>query len=471
MTLDQIRDIEYSENELSQAAVELKDITSQYLHDFFKGRANSPTNTALHGVELQVSARQSSLDNVWAEVYGTVAFIEPPAGQTKASAETVHETLKQWVAQAFDLSNLAIYKQRLQAPSTQSDILIGVTTLSIDASIDASVNAPNQPWEPIPNPNQQNEEGAWSTAEFIMLGILLLFLCTAAFAIFVYYKVSSQNNKPPLYVDTSTMDGTFPRSPSAGIPHVSLQSSSHLPTNGSGGDPQIIPVGQQQGGRLYVKSTNPFEYLYGASFLHNERKSRGTVPQSPSNHIRPMLNNSEDELVQESPNHSAHGGISSWFQNTAASINSFLNKSEHSIQNQDHPFVYRDFPRHDGTPCLIYSHKEGDTPTSSAPISPASPPSVETISSPDKQSQFADDGSPTTAKKNHAALNKSNHSVDDFVQKLENLMRMKRRQFQQRQEMFLEKERRKAERRSRRNPAPSLEAQTGNVLTWWSECV
>mmetsp|Transcript_22324 Transcript_22324/g.37997 ORF Transcript_22324/g.37997 Transcript_22324/m.37997 type:complete len:367 (-) Transcript_22324:51-1151(-) len=242
-----------------------------------------------------------------------------------------------------------------------------------------------------------------------------------------------------------------------------MQVSSNPQSNGSGGDPDVIPVVDDNEQRRYVSPSNPFEMLYGASFLHQDyrkmmgggdKRSRSRQGAVSTSGIKPMLQIDEGEEEDENGVSSSHSerGVGAWLRSLTSKMD--CTKGEkNEVTNQDHPFVYRDFPRHDGTPCLMYKSNHDSNPSSSIISSLPSqmPP------------QFTYDADLLPSNDNfgssmHSLKSADSHtSIDNFVDTLEALMRMKHKQYQERakmeQERLERKRRRDAERAASRNTA------------------
>jgi hypothetical protein len=123
--------------------------------------------------------------------------------------------------------------------------------------------------------------------------------------------------------------------------------------------------------RRYVNPGSPFELLYGASFSHRDqakvarahgakkfkqpksmkvsgKKIRKKAPLQP---MVPITEVNEEEAKVQTTEH--------FFPQMMSTISSFLKDKttpSNATENEEEPFVYRDFPRHDGTPCVLFTN-------------------------------------------------------------------------------------------------------------------
>ena len=127
--------------------------------------------------------------------------------------------------------------------------------------------------------------------------------------------------------------------------------------------------------RRYVQTASPFDVLYGAAFSHRDqdRVEEAHRPKSvkkslpsrrrsaeKSKPLRPMLAISEEKeydkpLVSQDP--------MCLFPQFMSKFSTFLSAQDNQDDKQednrvDETIVYRDFPRHDGTPCVMYTPKD-----------------------------------------------------------------------------------------------------------------
>lgn len=133
--------------------------------------------------------------------------------------------------------------------------------------------------------------------------------------------------------------------------------------------------------KRYVQPANPFELIYGAAFSHRDAakvaRAHGTKLKKPRSKkvagkriplkhepLKPMQSISED--------HEDGGHETSFIPQFVANFSSFIKEnlqqqqqngtdSSNGVQTEgeeskkDEMLVYRDFPRHDGTPCVMFT--------------------------------------------------------------------------------------------------------------------
>jgi hypothetical protein len=127
------------------------------------------------------------------------------------------------------------------------------------------------------------------------------------------------------------------------------------------------------------------------------------------------------------------GSLASWVRSTFQQRNSERpsNNTTESIQfmydanNPNKPFVYRDFPRHDGTPCLIYNSRE--TKSHEMPPTNNKDLGISTVWA--ASTNNASYLSPTN---NPDEEEEEEEPVDSFVDRLEQLMVIRHEQYQER---------------------------------------
>ena len=131
--------------------------------------------------------------------------------------------------------------------------------------------------------------------------------------------------------------------------------------------------------RRFVKPGSPFELLYGASFSHRDHtkvaKAHGAKYKQPKSikvsgkrirkkaPLKPMVSINEGDEEEARPQTSEY-----FFPQFMSSLSSFLKEktttsnpdptTEDCEQEESEPFVYRDFPRHDGSPCVLFTDVE-----------------------------------------------------------------------------------------------------------------
>ena len=228
----------------------------------------------------------------------------------------------------------------------------------------------------------------------------------------------------------------------------------------------IVPVSlldQHPPPRRYISTSNPFELLYGASFMHSEKhkveKKKASHKKKQTANIKPMLSITEEEQEHGDSIHSTtewDGGVTSYLLRNMP----WSSKAPEPAKEPDsYPFAFRDFPRHDGTPCLMYTPKEEEQ----VEFAPAAPGTViDATTDVTMIIECIPSTSQHSLSKSMHSLSNSVHStgsVDNFVDRLESLMVLKYKQFEERSRMEEERLQNKREREAKRaTPAAPVEA-------------
>lgn len=143
--------------------------------------------------------------------------------------------------------------------------------------------------------------------------------------------------------------------------------------------------------RRYVQPASPFDVLYGAAFSHKDyervekahettkfsRRNSSTTKKRPKKHssLKPMMSISEGE--EEYTTENSSGQQQAFFPHLVTSISSYLTEKRYSLartaenegenggenggENVDKDeVIFRDFPKKDGTPCIMFSSEGGD---------------------------------------------------------------------------------------------------------------
>ncbi len=204
-------------------------------------------------------------------------------------------------------------------------------------------------------------------------------------------------------------------------------------TDGRKGATDITP-------RRYVSPSSPFELLYGAAFSHRDKEKvlsahRGVTRgmkykrktkkyHKKGRQLKPLNTITE---IEEEEFHNE-----SFFPQLISSISSYISDKIDSItpKNKDGFMIYRDFPEHDGLPCVMlsstnYIDKSLPQPPQSAFQTQQSLLDNENLfyNSSDSDLRVNDD---------------ENSEADSFLDKLENLVAAKSRQYEERKKMYEE---------------------------------
>jgi hypothetical protein len=490
--------------DLPSTAADVQSITQTYLHDYFRASLlNSQISSLneLHSVELQVSLRMLDSSRLWAEIYGNVAFVEPEddTGNPVPTPKEVHDLLDSWIAKAFDASSaLPLYQQRLIVRSDENLVLQNLQQIAVDLDVEAGPPPPIA----VTSGGAPETDNSWTTTEFILLATLLLFLATSGAALFIFLKAEKYRYRRDAEFESLQYEREQKeRDGSMRDVYISHSHSSwdHNLNEGLPEDSRdLVPIMEPNGSRRYVAPTTPNQVLYGASHLHADRrvverqqqqnKFVGTPRYTTTSNINPMTPIAEDHSAAPSYSSTPGSPMVSWFRSMGMMGALFSSPKAEEIKNQDAPFVYRDFPRHDGTPCLMYNPSEDSTHDDDALTSShhgqlqahapefhrQQPPNHSNHSAGHAQQPVAsqsysiDMGDATLQNSHHGMPSASLHSarsisstnsLEVFIDRLERLYQMKRRRYDERKEM--DDMRRKSRARASRRQMGSSAASRG----------
>ena len=442
---------------ISDISVIVKDVTQNYLKNYFiESLADTQTTLRdLQSVDLEISIKQTTTAlstglQYYSELYGSAAFIEPSSNQpTLAQAQELMQNL---VSNAFAINSLRVYNESMH------DSLPGLENLVVDSELQLTANQPL-------SQGQNSQSTGWSEAEIVFLGFLVLFLVCSVSLISLYIRLDMRHkrySRPMIIYDGEARDAYIGRN----INKQASQSNDDSADNECGGNDYLLPVPEIEEcskPRRYIATSNPFELLYGASFLHSdknriEQKNVKPKKKKQTSNITPMLAIFEEEHEHGDSIHSVSswdGGIASYLMRSLPSSMPWTTtKTPEVVKDEDMPFPYRDFPRHDGSPCVIYSPKD-EIQLEFGPAAPGTVIDVNTNTT--LLAERISSESPSLSNSYHS-MNNSQHSagsVDNFVDKLEALMLLKYKQYQERTKMEQERLERKKERDLKRALPPS----------------
>jgi hypothetical protein len=364
-----------------------------------------------------------------AEMYGTVAFLEPSDKTTKPSNDEVRVLFGNWLEASFEHDRDQYLRELVQS---EQDLLREITSLSIQTNIDIGID----------NANDDTKSGAyvegWSNrterallAMMILLGIMgigwmLLYLQQRHRIQKEKHNViygmednehehdydddhdhDSQDHQQepiqrPLAISSrernSSMDAVRHgddvqhRHSHTGAISVLEKSDRYLSKH----RPDLYKQDSQKSqihlmGRNYVIPSNPFEYIYSA-FADADPPTPQELLPSPRGAFTPTSRSSsfrqpniaakeeddDDDDYPDDEEHQVMGGhvrqhsgytpistiwrnLSTMWDHAPAPTNINTNDNDGLVvfqpedQQDDYDFAFQDFPRHDGTPCLIYN--------------------------------------------------------------------------------------------------------------------
>jgi len=252
-----------------------------------------------------------------------------------------------------------------------------------------------------------------------------------------------------------------------------------------------------------MQPASPLEVLYGATFLHQDRelverakqnkKKQKYIKKTYRKPIKPMLAIEESDS-DFGANNSYRSGVpvATWLtqlasmwdpertedgpnDNTPSKNEANAGGSPTAVE--DFPFAFQDFPRTDGTPCLIYN---GSHHSSHGGLSHSSSNKQETFtiegldegSLTQKEVYIHDNsyhstGSMLSSTGSVMSEASSGSVAENFVNKLENLMVMRHKQFEERQMQEQERaafRQRMEERKRQRATAAAVENYTSDDI-------
>ena len=419
-------------------AVDLR--TKIYLSYIVADDDQQEKNNIRTGASTQGGAANEKVTLV-AEMYGTLAFLEPSDKSTKPSNEAVRELFGGWMTEIFRDHRDQYLRELVQS---QQELLREISSLDITTNIDEI------------DPSKRSYKEGWSSRTEKALLTLLIVLSTMGLVwMFLYLRQRHRHKMLAQYDDGGIIDDDFSRpsmyngaqSSISSAPYSDSYTGGSIPRPGAltsqdrgssldaarhGTDtfrrssqagamavledadrylsrhrPDLYRSGSGSSfaeismfGRNYSIPSNPFDMIYSsfgadqgqqkpAEELHSPRsafsprrsslqlqqENIAMVPESLEEHY-------DDEEIGMSPHRPlgyADGGagpVSSIWRHLSGMWEQpqpqqpmdqhqfFYPQQEQHLEQQpeevpaDYNFAFKDFPRHDGTPCLIYRDDE-----------------------------------------------------------------------------------------------------------------
>mmetsp|Transcript_10980 Transcript_10980/g.16476 ORF Transcript_10980/g.16476 Transcript_10980/m.16476 type:complete len:725 (+) Transcript_10980:69-2243(+) len=211
--------------------------------------------------------------------------------------------------------------------------------------------------------------------------------------------------------------------------------------------------------KRYVQPDSPFELLYGAAFSHRDaaKVARAHGEKQFKNRSMKVAGKrikKKTPLKPMQPITEVHedGGNDHFIPQFVSNISSYIKdktfpaERSESEEKQEDLFVYRDFPRHDGTPCVMFTSVDDVEWNLNAEEANSQPktPAKET------------DGIQNDAENSP----KHEEQIDSFVDKLENLMLARSRQYEERKQIDKEMAERKIAHLAERRKAKGEEGES-----------
>jgi len=353
----------------------LKTATNAHLFAYFESMLDQHGNldgaaSALNSIDLDVAVHNEfEGEEIRADMIGQVTFSE--ARLAVAGFLMNQSVVNDMVNQAF------------KGTDEKDDFLARLQVLLPDVA-GVTVQTKSSEENPTVTINGKDTPGIESGTSALVVSMALALIAVVA-GTFVYFRKDKHNQKRghllmnvEQYSDYSEEDGSGPRTFSG---ELQLDESSYESYDAEDGI-QFIPVParidetakiKNVTQRRFVQPGSPFELLYGAAFSHRDQakvaKAHGTKQSKPQKSMKvagkrirkrdplqPMLPITEvNEEDTKMPTNE------SFFPQFMSSISFFL-KDKTSISDReecaeikDQGLVYRDFPRHDGTPCVMFT--------------------------------------------------------------------------------------------------------------------
>jgi len=353
-------------------ADELKDIMESYLVEYFQAVAplsveedDPMMNLFIHVQDVKLDmtlqwVNTYTRDAIWAAAYGTIGVGDHQRQrrmQLQLSQGEIQNLLDEELTQALSLTSLPILKERFQKTSND-EILQQISQLSVHFQFDNSFNrgAGLGGSNTLATTSEDDEESLmndWSVLQIVVLTTIVIFVIAAAL-----YALHRRRRKYPygemdhfmvspddreLYFDNGEPDAIlrepdalFRRKPRAppqqNLQHHRMDSDTQQLFFEDMANHDVIYAAEED----YQLPNQHDEYTH-------QQQRRYYYPNNPlvalANKLR-RINNPIQYLPQETTDPSG----------PAPSIN-----VTPMTPQQNHHFAYRDFPRHDGTPCLLYN--------------------------------------------------------------------------------------------------------------------
>lgn len=402
----------------------------------------SKNAAAIEEVSLQVSVKRSSQrrlsGGITAELDGSAAFELLNKENEMPSRDAVEKWLEGLLEQAFSPhGELNVYEDRLMAtdePHLQTMTSMVVTT-DFENRSKANVGGTVENTTTTKSPLKTT---FWTLCTLLVAGFVVVVL---------FVRRHNQKLENTMIMTAGTMDTSTGSSPRD---HDSFYGGHH-------DNARNLACMAEQGMHPHHDKNDEYEEpsllqrFYQATFSTAPSTDTSMTQDSHSTtnpHIghaihNPRRSSYELEIEDDVVDHHIHrsgpyiegegGGLASWVRSTF-SKNTFSTSEQEELQfmhdgpHGSKPFVYRDFPRHDGTPCLIYN-----SPVNS---------SDQGIGSLNGSTVWASSLSPKSTTSQDNELQQEEEPVDSFVDRLEQLMVVRHEQYQERCNMEWERKRR-----------------------------
>jgi hypothetical protein len=415
-------------------------VTEKYLKEFFDAQVMHEASPleAVRAVDLEVSMRRASQrqrqrqrqrrylqggGGLWAEVHGTAVFRNNTEKQapTRDEAEAFLATLME---QAFVGNYLEIYKERLEASGEihfQNLIDFQVTT-----------NVPTL----VQQTGGGDEGGGWSALEYSLLAVMFILLFSCMFCIVLYVRTDRDRTDKTVYSQEESHDFYGSHN---NLACMAERRGLHATTSSSSSP------------RSYTNGTSP---LGAAAWASRTTTNTSTQSSSQQERIHQVEDAVDHHIHRAGPYTQQEGGsLASWVKSLSTSF--MTSKEEEEVQfmtgENGKSFIYKDFPRHDGTPCLIYNESPPNH-TNNKPRSRAN-----------SRTMWASSVSPKSNKslehETQVEQGEGEEAIDSFVDRLEQLMVVRHEQYQERCNMEWERDSTMRKQRTYSRDGPVITVQ------------
>jgi hypothetical protein len=403
----------------------LKKVTEEYLKEFIDEQVMheaSPLDAnTIQSVDLEVSLRRPSQrqrrhlqgGGLWAEVHGEAAFRNTETLPNRDDAEAFLAVL---IEKAFAGSYLELYKKRLEASG--EFYFLNLLDLKVTTNIEGDA-PPTQVVQP------GADDGGWSALEYSLLAVMLFLLVSCIFSLSLYLRMGRERTDKTIYCQDQSHD---------------LYGSHNLACMAERGIQ--VTSSNSPSTRSYANGTSPLAAAWASLTITNTGTQ--STQQEPIHSVEDAV---DHHIHRAGPFTQQEGGsLASWVRSLSASFLTSKQEEEVQFMSEENgkTFIYRDFPRHDGTPCLIYN----ESPTTNNPRSRAN-----------SKSLWASSHSPksTSSLENETQVQEREEDIDSFVDRLEQLMVVRHEQYQERCNMEREREMRRQRTYSRDGPVITVQ--------------
>ena len=283
----------------------------------------------------------------YAEFTGTAKYLAPVDSSKEPSADTMYELLGKWMKTGFT-DDLDVLRQMLI--DSEAEMLQSHQMLSVETNVVTGVN-------PFETTSSRGNGGSKTFLSILLVSGIIL---TVVIGLFTVQRDRMKTKRE------SVMESSFPQP----HPEGELEMNETLP--GRYGDAlEVIQASEEYLAKhrpdlysesIVTKNTSP---LSGSSEGSNGRQyeeGKETTDLSPTTIVTTTK---------------GYAPVGTWFKKITASIGSSVHHSSPSPPaNGDglycdedvakYAFPFKDFPRHDGTPCLIYSDENNNNSSSSS---------------------------------------------------------------------------------------------------------